>query len=38
MYENLLARRVRLLGADHPDALRTRERLVSMDRDLEAGP
>ena len=26
MYENLLAKRIRLVGADHPDAVRVQER------------
>ena len=37
IYENLLAGRVRLLGTDHPDTVRTRGLLVSIDPDLEVG-
>jgi len=34
-YENLLTRRIRLLGTDHPDTQRTSEMLSAIDQDLE---
>ncbi len=36
IYESLLAKRVRLLGADHPDTQRTREILVEINEDLDS--
>ena len=38
LYENLLAKRIRLLGKDHPDTQRTREMLHAIDQDLETDP
>jgi hypothetical protein len=38
IYESLLEKRIRLLGADHPETLRTREMLMAIDRDPETDP
>ena len=35
IYENVLAKRVRLFGMDHPDTQRTSERLSAIDQHLE---
>jgi hypothetical protein len=38
MYENLLTKRIRLVGADHPDTQRTRDVLRTIGPDLLADP
>jgi hypothetical protein len=38
MYENLLAKRIHLVGADHPDTQRARELLRTIDPDRQADP